>query len=512
MINKISYKLILAVCSVTISIIIIYSYFIIRSQHQAMIEQVTLRASQSSETIKSATKYDMLLNQRDRLYQIITTIGKQKELEKIRVFNKVGQIIYSADKSEIGSMVDKKAESCFACHAVDSPLERLSIPERTRIFSNITGHKKYLGIINPIYNEPDCWQSDCHAHDKNQTVLGVLDITMSLDIVEQQIKSNQKRVLVLALSAIVAISLLLWFLVHHLVGKPVRQLVKATKIVADGNLDYKIIKLRNDELGTLGQAFNEMTGKLVTSQRQLHQSDKLASIGRLTAGIAHEINNPLTGVLSYSSILLRRNDINVEVKNDLEVIVRESKRCREIVKRLLDFARQEPPKKTDVNINEVITRTISILSNELNLKNISVQIYSAGDLPAIRADTNQLQQVFINLLVNAADAIGEKGGKISVSTDRDVLNGKECITVKVRDFGCGIPREILSKIFDPFYSTKGTKGTGLGLAVVWGIMEKHSGKIEVESEVGKGSTFTVWLPASDHSDGLIQEKKNESTI
>ena len=319
-INKISYKLILAVCGVTISIIAIFSYFIIKSQHEAMIEQLKHRASQCSETIKNATKYDMLLNQREHIYRIIEGIEEQTGLEKIRIFNKLGEIIYSTDKDEIGHLVDKKAESCFACHAVDAPLEKLTIPERARIFSTSNGQKR-LGIINPIYNEPSCWQADCHAHPESQTVLGVLDITMILDEIELQISANRTKVIMLAFSAIITISLLLWILVHNLVGKPVEQLVRATEIVAGGDLKYKIKKFRNDELGFLEQSFNDMTSKLAAVQRQLYQSDKLASLGRLTSGIAHEINNPLTGVLSYSSILLKRDDLADEVKSDLEVIV-----------------------------------------------------------------------------------------------------------------------------------------------------------------------------------------------
>jgi len=502
MLNKISYKLILAVGGVTVLTIMIFSYFIIESQHRAMIGLLEQNASQISETIKSGTKYDMLLNQREHTYQIIETISEQEGLEKIRIFNKLGEISYSTDTTEIHEMVDKKAESCFACHAEDAALEKLSIPERTRIFTFNNQHQS-LGIINPIYNEPSCWQSDCHAHDKGQTVLGVLDVTMSLNEVEQQITANRTKIVMFALSAIIAISLLLWILVHKLVGKPVEQLVKATKIVAEGDLKYKIKKFKNDELGILGQSFNDMTSKLVAAQRQLYQSDKLASLGRLTSGIAHEINNPLTGVLSYSSILLKRADFDAEVKQDLEVIVRETKRCREIVKRLLNFARQEPPKKTKVNINEVIERTISILTNQFNLKNISTQIKIADNLPAIKADANQLQQVLMNLLVNAADAIDEKGGEILVSAVSGDLNGQESITIEVTDFGCGIPQEIQAKIFEPFYTTKGQKGTGLGLAVVWGIVEKHEGKIEVKSKVGKGTTITLRLPVNDNSSGLL---------
>ena len=506
MLNKISYKLILAVGGATISIILIFSYFIFESQHKTMIGLLEQNASQCSETIKSGTKYDMLLNQREHTYRIIETMSEQQCIEKIRIFNKLGEIIYSTDTNEIHKMVDKKAESCFACHAEDAPLEKLTIPERTRIFTS-SNNQKSLGVINPIYNEPGCWESACHAHNESQTVLGVLDVTISLNEVERQIAANRRKILMFILCAIIAISFLLWILVQQLVGKPVDQLVEATKIVADGNLEYKIKKYKNDELGILDRSFNDMTTKLVTAQRQLYQSDKLASLGRLTSGIAHEINNPLTGVLSFSSILLKRDDFSAEVKADLEVIVRETKRCRDIVKRLLDFARQEPPKKTNVNINEVIERTISILTNQLDLKNISTQIKIADNLPAIKADANQLQQVLMNLFVNAADAIDDHGGEIHVAVNNGTMDGAKCITIEVSDSGCGIPQENLTKIFEPFYTTKGQKGTGLGLAVVWGIVEKHEGKIEVKSEVGKGTTFKLRLPVNNNTTSLIEEKK-----
>jgi len=498
MLNKISYKLILAVGGTTISIITIFFYLIFESQNRTMFQLLEQNANQCSETIKSGTKYDMLLNQREHTYQIIEAISEQQGIEKIRIFNKLGEISYSTDKSEIHHLVDKKAESCFACHAEDAPLEKLSIPERTRIFAS-ANNQRSLGTINPIYNEPSCWQSDCHAHDKNQTVLGVLDVTMSLNEVERQIAANRQKILMLVISAIIVTSLLLWILVQQLIGKPVEQLVNATKIVAGGDLEYKIKKFKNDELGHLGQSFNDMTSKLVTAQRQLYQSDKLASLGRLTAGIAHEINNPLTGVLSYSSILLKRQEFSPDVKEDLEVIVKETIRCRDIVRRLLDFARQEPPKKSIVKIDDVIHRAIRILSNQLNLKNITTQINIVENLPTVKADAGQLQQVIMNLLVNAADAMDEKGGEISVAANNGKTEGSGFITIKVTDSGCGVAPENLTKIFEPFYTTKGQKGTGLGLAIVWGIIEKHGGKIEVESILGKGTTFTIYLPTNGYS-------------
>jgi two-component system NtrC family sensor kinase len=511
MMNKISYKLILAVGIVSIAIIGIFAYIILTSQQEALISEIEQNAHQLSETVKSSTKYDMLMNQRQSVHRIIDTIGQQDGIEKVRIFNKEGAIIYSADRKEVGSMVDKRAEACYACHAADQPLEKLSIPERTRIFEAKDGVKN-LGIINPIYNEASCWQADCHAHEAEQKVLGVLDITMSLEEVDRQMSANQMKMVAFALSAVIAISFIVWFFIQKLVGKPVSQLVKATNIVAGGNLDYKIKVDKNDELGQLGNSFNEMTRKLAEVQRQLYQSDKLASLGRLAAGVAHEINNPLTGVLTYSSFLLKRAEENGEMKEDLEVIVRETKRCREIVKGLLDFARQVPAKKANIDINDVITRALSIVDNQLNIHNISVEKNLKENLPTMRADGNQMQQVFINLFVNAADAIGNEGGKISITTKLVELQGRKSIEITVKDTGRGIPRENLTKIFEPFFTSKGHKGTGLGLAVVWGIIDKHGGSIDVDSEVGKGTTFILHLPirGDENHALLINENNHES--
>ncbi len=497
MIHKISHKLILAVAGVTVLTVGIFAYFMIRSQHTALIHQIEHSASQISETIKSGTKYDMLLNQREHIHRIIDMIGRQEGLEKIRVFNKQGEIIYSSVKAEIGEMVDKRAESCYACHEVDRPLQRLSIPERTRIFGG-DGHDLSLGIINPIYNEMSCWQASCHAHDQAQSVLGILDVTMSLSEVEQQIAAHRLRMLFLAAGSILLISLLLWVLVQKLVGKPVAGLVDATRIVGSGNLEYKVPKLSRDELGQLAKAFNEMTSKLVLAQRQLYHSDKLASLGRLAAGLAHEINNPLTGVLSYSSVLQKRKEFEPEVRKDLEVIVNETKRCREIVKRLLDFARPQPAEKKQADLDDVIARTLAILENQFKKRRVEIETRLSPDLPQIYADAAQLQQVLVNLLVNAADALGDQGGTVTIATaPANVTDGAEAVTLNISDTGCGIASDDLTRIFEPFFTTKGQQGTGLGLAVVWGIVEEHGGTISVSSKPGDGTTFTVQFPVTN---------------
>ncbi len=498
---KVSYKIIVAVGGVTVVIIGIFAYLILNAQQRMLIAELELSAHQLSETVKSSTKYDMLLNQRESVYRIINTIGSQSGIQKVRIFNKEGTIINSTDPTDIGKMVDKKAEACYACHAAGRALEKLPISETTRIFP-ASPEGRTLGIINPIYNEPSCWQSDCHAHSRDQKVLGVLDITMSLAEVDSGMRASQRRVPVFAVIAITALSLVVYMLVHVIVLMPINQIAAATRHVAGGDLDYTITLKKRDEIGDLADSFNAMTRKLSTTQRQLHQSDKLASVGRLAAGVAHEINNPLTGVLTYSSYLLKRAGDRPEIKEDLEVIVRETKRCREIVKGLLDFARQSAPEKRPRDVNEIVLRAIRILHNQFSLHRIELEQKLHPQLPPVNVDSSQIQQVLVNLFMNADDAMGEKGGRITVSTSRmnvEYQRGgrpvtREYVQIDVSDTGCGISPQNLTKIFEPFFTTKGQKGNGLGLAMVWGIIEKHDGHISARSEEGKGTTFTVLLP------------------
>jgi two-component system NtrC family sensor kinase len=502
MLTKISYKLIVAVGSVALIIIGVFAYVILSTHQQQLISEVRRSAHQLSETVKNSTRYDMLLNQRESVHRIITTIGKQDGIKKVRIFNKDGAIIFSTDYLDVGQMVDKRAEACYVCHAAGHPLERLPISERTRIFQT-PGHGRILGIINPIYNEPSCWQSNCHAHESTQKVLGVLDISMSLDDVDRDMQSSQGRLLLFGVVAIAAVSLMIYLLVNRIVLKPVNEIVAATRKVAAGDLQYMIALPKRDEIGILANSFNEMTKKLSEAQRQVYQSQKLAAVGQLAAGVAHEINNPLTGVLSYGSFLLKRAEDKPEFKADLEVIVRETKRCREIVKGLLDFARQSPPEKHACDITEIVERAVRIVQTQLAAHRVELQKNLRTDLPKILADANQLQQVIVNLLLNANDAIGKGGGTITLATNFEMNGGTtetqaKGVEISVSDTGCGIPAANLQRIFDPFFSTKGPKGTGLGLAVAWGIIEEHNGRIEVESEVGRGTAFRVLLPIGEN--------------
>jgi two-component system, NtrC family, sensor kinase len=415
--NKIGMKLILAVSSAVIIMLAMFAYFSITFQSDNLTSEVERHANQLSETIRHSTRFDMLANRREHVHNIINTIGEEKSIRNIRILNKEGEIIYSTSKNEIGELVDRNAESCYVCHAKDQPLQKLSIKERTRIFRVDPDSSRILGIITPIYNEVSCWEADCHAHDKDKTVLGVLDISFSLFEVDHLTKQSTMSMILFTLLATLIIAIIVRLLVKNLIQKPVRNLVEATNYVAVGNFNYRINSKRKDELGKLANSFDNMTKKISEMRLQLFQSDKLASLGKLAAGVAHEINNPLTGVLTYSSFLLKRAKDNPEMKADLEVIVRETKRSREIVKGLLDFSRQSTPKRGKVEINEVIENALAIVANQLKINHIDLKKDFNKNVHQIAGDQNQIQQVILNLVVNAVDAIGNKGGTISIKTN-----------------------------------------------------------------------------------------------
>jgi len=414
--GRIGVKLTGAVAATTLVTIGVFAFVSVRSHSRSLLAEVERHAQQLSDAVKSGTEYDMLGNQRERIHESINRMGRQPSIERIRVMNKAGAVIYSSDAAEIGRMVDKKAESCFLCHSAGRPLERLERKERTRVFRLSPGGPRTLGIINPIYNTPGCWTAACHAHPRSQVVLGVLDVTLPLAEVDKAIRRAQTEVAVFALSAIAGLSLITGFLVKRWIDIPVKALVAATQRVAGGDLGYAIEERRDDELGKLARSFNNMTEKLSEARLQLFQSDKLASLGRLAAGVAHEINNPLTGVLTYSSFLLKRTQGQPELQEDLRVIVRETLRSREIVKSLLDFARQSGPKNTEAEINEIVARAASVVESQLQLNGVKLVNSPDPRLPKAAVDANQLQQVFVNLFVNASDAIGPKGGTITVSS------------------------------------------------------------------------------------------------
>ena len=230
----------------------------------------------------------------------------------------------------------------------------------------------------------------------------------------------------------------------------------------------------------------------------MEQAGKLAAIGKLAAGVAHEINNPLTGVLAYAEDLLDEITDNEQHRADLKVIIRETLRCRDIVRNLLDFARQENPHLEKLHLNDIAKQTLALVERLPQFKDISIVRNLRENIPPILGDPHQLQQVILNFMLNASEAMNGKG-QISISTKYDRRRGM-CL-VSVEDNGPGIPENLKNKIFEPFFSTKGTNG--LGLAVSWGIIERHRGLVRVDSSKNGGAVFKILLPEYNENAGLL---------
>ena len=312
-----------------------------------------------------------------------------------------------------------------------------------------------------------------------------------------------------------------WFFLRR-ITQPLRELRDMAEAVGRGDFSRKVVRFSNDECGELAQEFNRMTSNLQTSraelektvstlkntQAQLIQSEKLSAVGQFVAGVAHELNNPLTAVIGFAD-LLGGAETNEKNRRHLELIAKSAHRCHKIVQSLLSFARQHAPERRLVEINRVVDEVLEIMAYDLRTSNVAVKREFAEGLPPLMADPHQLQQVFVNILGNARQAIEpfRRDGEVIVST-RVV---EKTVYIEFKDNGPGIRSDALSRIFDPFFTTKPLgKGTGLGLSLSYGIIQEHGGKIGVQSELGHGATFRIELPAAA-APGAIQREPERPT-
>ena len=504
----------------------LYSTFSVRFYTARMMDQAVQAAQRVSDVIKSSTHYSMLLNRKQDVYQIIRTIGSEPGVEGIRIYNKRGTIMFSTDPAERGRVVDLHAEACYACHEREKPLTALPMSNRARIYQVAQGHR-VLGVITPIRNAPACMESGCHVQPVERTVVGVLDVRMSLERVDSAIARAKDRTLQVAALAFLAVAVGAWLFLYYTVRRPIRALTEGTRQIAAGNLDHAIVVRSRDDLGALAGSFNAMTRSLRESQeenrqwartledrvrekteelqhihQQILQIEKMASLGTLAATVAHEINNPLSGILTYAKLeakRIRREGASTallrELLKDLEFMVEETQRCGTIVNNLLLFSRKQVGEYRVVTVREVVERAVQLVAHHLAISNVALETAYEPEDASVLGDEGQLQQALVALMVNAVEAMPD-GGTLRIRATREADSHE--VRVRISDTGAGIPPEALPRIFEPFFTTKpGGKGVGLGLSTVYGIMERHGGSVTVESESPKGAAFTLTFPPPD---------------
>jgi len=508
-------KVAISVIAGTAAFFALFGYLNLRMERAYSRDTVRQSAERVSDLILRSTRYQMLHNDRDALLNIIQDLGSQQGIERIDLFNKDGRITISTQPALEGQVVNKSAEGCAQCHPGGAALERPVSGGRAREF--LENGQPTLGVMRAVYNEPECSNASCHVHRAGERVLGVIDAHLSLAPAEMELQRHQRTLTWFLIAAIFfgcfSAVLFMWVVVY----RPVRELMNGTHRVAGGDLEYRLPVRTDDELGDLAASFNKMTAEVAGVQAHIEEqvrrktaelesahkfllrSEKMASIGKLAATVAHEINNPLFGILTYARLVgrgLKKQEFQgrEELVEQVETIERESKRCGDLVKSLLTFSRQAPSNREPNDLNGCVRRAVLLVKHKLDLQGIELQERLAADLPQTLCDANQIQQVVLVLLVNAAEAMGG-GGRLEVSTEFD--GASDQCAVRVKDTGGGIPDDVLPRIFDPFFTTKEDQNrTGLGLAVAHSIVEQHGGEIRVNSTPGQGTEFVVALPAS----------------
>ena len=504
--------------------------------------EIARRVTQIAELVVKSTRHTMLMNEPEMAAEIVDDIGKLAGVQRIRLLTSDGTIMHSMRAAEVGSSLGRQQEPCVRCHETAEPLARVPDDQRWRIYEDADG-QRLLAAMEPIRNEPTCSSASCHEHPASQSVLGVVDIAYSLTETDQVIHRHVIFIFALSVGLVLVAASAAGLMLQRLVYLPLKDLDAGARKLAGGDLDHPIPVRGDDEFGRLAGTFNQMgarlkeslhelqelvhtleqkvderTAELRVAQAEVAHGEKLASIGMLASGIAHELNNPLTGILTFTSLLREKMPEGSADAEDLDLVIRETKRCAAIIRRLLDFAREKVPAEGFVDLEALLQEVIRLVFNPATAQRIQLELRLAGDLPKVFGDADLIKQVVMNILVNATQAIADRG-KIVVETRRIDPSGPEgrtgaapMVEFSIADTGCGMPQDHLQRIFDPFFTTKEVgKGTGLGLSVSYGIVKAHGGEIKVESQPGVGSSSRVLLRTAVPHVGRDGQEPGESS-
>ncbi|MCA9757197.1 MAG: HAMP domain-containing protein [Candidatus Eisenbacteria bacterium] len=516
------------------------------------------RAVGMAETIISSTHFSMLENDRRHLEQILENIGRRESVRALRLINPKGEVVFSQNEAEIGSTSDMQSQVCQGCHSGG----RMHAPDGLRdglVQYSLPSGEQTLGLGIPVLNEASCSTASCHYHPPNQAVLGILDLELSTSELEAAIVDARKQMVAVAIATVLLISCVIGWLAWRIVHRPLHTVLRGIHTLASGDRAHRIPNNLPAEAGELAAAFNVMSERLGTAQLELENwnetlearieektkelertrdqmvfTEKMASLGKLAAIVAHEINNPLAGVLVYAKLVRRRLPKLIsadateretkakEVDETLATIEAETARCGDIVRNLLLFSRQGILEHEPTDVNAIVDRAVKLVQHRADLGNVSLVRELGTGIPELVCDRSEFQQALLAMVLNALDAMPDGGTltlrthfskKPASKTPNHVGAPDGVITVEIQDTGIGIPEEIRARIFEPFFSTKSEgAGTGLGLAVTYGIVQRHGGTIDVHSKVGHGTTFCLKFPLRRPEDAVTTPPTPESEL
>jgi two-component system NtrC family sensor kinase len=495
-------------------------WLVLQAQQRLLTDQTMRQAAFLNDTLLHSLERHMLRNERGELDAALSAVARQPGMIGLRLFDAAGRTAYSNRRHEIGRVADLREPTCQACHTGPRSPGPLDVNARSRVVE--TSGQRVLATLTPVYNAAACTASGCHRPPGEQRVLGVLEAETSLAEVDGALGALQRSTATISLLTIAGLALVAIVFTRRTLVEPIAELATVVGRFKAGELHERVETRGSGEIADLAYAVNDMAGTLYEARQQrlallqslerqveertaalerarttLAQHEKLSSLGRLSASIAHEINNPLAGILTYSKLLLRtldqtgeKSDLHERQVQQVRLIERETRRCAHIVRGLLDFARDRPLSLDAVDVNAVVDEALSLVRNQAGLQNVAL-VTELAPLPPVEADLGQIRQALLNVIINACEAM-TKGGSLRIAT-RAVADG---IEVSISDTGIGISKEDLDRVLDPFFTTK-EMGTGLGLSVVYGIVQRHGGSLHIDSTAGVGTTVTLRLPSRE---------------
>ncbi len=517
---------------ISISSLIFFVLFgiVFRSVYEQYFNTVIRQSGNNIGSIVEGSLYhSMLENDKGALQSTLDIINTMSGIDDVNMYDNKDSLVYTSFSPETANHSNP---NCLSCHVnIRSMFPRkeksyriINVKSECNMNQNDNMHRHLL-IRSPILNEKSCYTSSCHAHKESDEVLGSLVIKIPLADLDNAVKKSSTEYYLLATFITLLLVAILIFFTRKKIKNPLNEILKASMAVSNGNkntrLDIKPNQL--DDMRMVSQAFNDMLDNLQSAteelknwsqqleykvqkkseelgaaQTELINIERIASLGKLSSSVAHEINNPLSGILVYTKLIhkqLSNPELYASKKDSilrhLKLIENETKRCGDIVKGLLDFSRKDQDDFESKHLNSILQETYELMMHPIKIANISFLSDFAAKSDLINCSPNQIKQACVAILINASEAVLENG-EITISTQNP---DSDSIRIEISDNGIGVPEDDIPHIFEPFFSTKhDTSGIGLGLAIVHGIVKSHNGKIDVRSDIGKGTTISITLP------------------